>query len=61
MNKSIITISVDNDATNEEINEIRSIFKKEGYSNNYKLNVIKSGEDNMELSLSRFLAARLKS
>ena len=55
----IITIGVDSKTTQEEIDEIRLMLKKELPNSDYRISIIKSGEDDMELSLSRFLAARL--
>ena len=57
MDKGIITITVDKDTTEEEIKNIRENFNKE----DYRLVILVSGKDDMKLSLSRFLAARLKS
>ena len=59
MDKGIITITVDKDTTEDKIKEIREQFKKD--HKEYKLVILISGEDDMKLSLSRFLAARLKS
>lgn len=61
MDKGIITIGVDKNTTEDEIKEIRERFKEEGWQDKgYCLNIIISGEEDMKLSLSRFLAARLK-
>lgn len=56
MDKGIITIGVDKNTTQDEIKEIRNQFKDQ----NYKLNILVSGEEEMKLSLGSFLAERLK-
>ena len=43
MDKGTITISVNKNITKEEINEIREIFKNSEQYNDYKLNIIVSG------------------
>ena len=60
MKKGIITIGVDNKTTQEEIEEIRKNFKESDLANRYRLNILISGDDDIELSLSSFLAERLK-
>lgn len=61
MDKGTVTISVDKNITQEEINEIRKIFKNDKQYENYKLNIIVSGNEDIKLSLSDFLKARLNS
>ena len=61
MDKDIITISVNKNITQEEINEIRRIFKNDKQYENYKLNIIVSGNEDIKLSLGDFLKARLNS
>lgn len=61
MSKGTITISVEKNITQEEINEIREIFKNDGYYKDYKLNIIISGSGDMKSSLGDFLKARLNS
>lgn len=61
MNKGTITISVEKNITQEEINEIREIFKSNEYYKDYKLNIIVSGNEDMKASLGDFLKARLNS
>lgn len=58
MDKGIITLSVDKNATQDDIKAIREQFKKD--NPNYKLNIVVSGEQDMKLSLSNFIMARLK-
>lgn len=61
MDKGTVTISVDKNITQEEINEIRKIFKNDKQYENYKLNIIVSGNKDIKLSLGDFLKARLNS
>lgn len=61
MDKRTITISVDKDITQEEINEIRRRFKESKYYTSYRLNIIISGNDDIKENLSAFLISRLKS
>lgn len=61
MDKDTITISINKDITQEEINEIRKIFKNDKQYENYKLNIIVSGNEDMALILGNFLKARLNS
>ena len=53
--KGIITITVHNDITQEEINEIRRLFKTDENYKDYKLNVIVSGHNNFKNSLKNFV------
>ncbi len=59
MDKGTITISINKDITQEEINEIRRIFKNDEYYKEYKLNIIVSGNEDITLSLGNFLKSRL--
>ena len=61
MDKGTVTISVDKNITQEEINEIRKIFKNDKQYENYKLNIIVSGNEDMTLILGNCLKARLNS
>lgn len=61
MSKGTITISVEKNITQEEINEIREIFKSDEHYKDYKLNIIISGNGDMKSSLGDFLKARLNS
>lgn len=61
MDKGIITISIEKDITQEEIDKIRKKFKESEFYKDYKLNIIVSGNDDIKKNLSAFLAARLKS
>lgn len=59
MNKGIITISVAKNITQEEINEIREIFKNNEHYKDYKLNIIISGNEDIKATLGNFLKERL--
>ena len=59
MDKGTITISVEKNITQEEINEIRKIFKSNEHYKDYKLNIIISGNDDMKVTLGNFLKERL--
>lgn len=55
MNKSIITILVDKNTIQEEINFIRKEFNQNYDNQDYKLNIIISGEQDFKTNLSDFL------
>ena len=55
--KGIVTISVNKDITQEEINEIRNVFKKDEQYKDYKLNIIVSGNNNFKQTLKEFIIA----
>ena len=55
--KGIITITVNKDITQKEINEIRNIFKKDEQYKDYKLNIIVSGNKNFKQTLKEFIIA----
>ena len=61
MNKQTITISVNKDITEEEINEIRRIFKQNEKHKNCKLNIIICGNDNFKQNIKNFIKAGIKS
>ena len=56
----IITISVNKDITQEEINEIRRIFKQDEQSVDYKLNIIVSGSGKFKENLKDFIKSGQK-
>lgn len=56
-NKGIVTITVNKDITQEEINEIRSVFKQDEQYKDYKLNIIVSGSKNFKQTLKEFIIA----
>ena len=58
--KGIITIAVYKDITKEEINEIRRIFKEDKQYEDYKLNIIVSGDEKFKENLKDFVKAGLK-
>lgn len=58
--KGIITISVNKDITQEEINEIRRIFKEDKQYEDYKLNIIVSGNEKFKENLKDFVKAGRK-
>ena len=60
MGKSTITISINKDITQDEINEIRELFAKDDFYKDYKLNIIISGNDNLKENLKNFVKAGLK-
>ena len=55
MDKTVITISVPKETTQEEIMNIRSTYKDK-----YKINIIISGNNNPEDIIKSFLQARLE-
>lgn len=61
MEKGSITISVGCDTTNEEIKELRDLFKQSEEYKNYRLNVIKCGNNNFKEDLKNFIKAGIKS
>lgn len=58
--KGIVTISVNKDITQEEINEIRRIFKEDKQYEDYKLNIIVSGNEKFKENLKDFVKAGRK-
>lgn len=60
MKKDTITISINKPITNEEIKEIRELFKQDELYKGYKLNIIISGNDNLKDNLQNFVKAGLK-
>lgn len=60
MKKQLITISVPNNTTKEEIKEIRQLFKNDELSKSYKLNILISGEQDMRSVLADFLIERVR-
>lgn len=61
MDKQVITISVNNDTTEEEINEIRQIFRQSDKYKNHTLNIIICGHDNFKQNIKDFIKAGIKS
>jgi aryl-phospho-beta-D-glucosidase BglC (GH1 family) len=61
MGKGSITISVGYNTTNEEIKELRELFKQNDKYKNYTLNVIKCGNNNFKEDLKNFIKAGIKS
>ena len=61
MDKQIVTISVNKDITEEEINEIRTIFKQNDKHKNCILNIIVCGNDNFKHNIKNFIKAGIKS
>ena len=55
MDKQIITISIGNNTTEEEINEIREIFKQNEKHKNCTLNIIVCGRDNFKQNIKEFI------
>lgn len=55
MKKGIITISVPSTITQEEIKEIRMLFKQNKQYNDYKLNILISGNEDLKENLKNFL------
>ena len=60
MKKTSITISVPNNVTKEEIQEIRQLFQNDELSKLYKLNIFISGEEDMKSVLADFLLERVR-
>ena len=58
--KGIVTIAVYKDITQEEINEIRRIFKEDNQYEDYKLNIIVSGNDKFKENLKDFIKSGRK-
>ena len=56
-NKGIVTITVNKDITQEEINEIKNVFKKDEQYKDYRLNIIVSGNKNFKQTLKEFIIA----
>lgn len=59
MTKGYITISVPVGTTREEILEIREQFKKDSLSEEYKLNILISGNSDMKSILTNFIRNKL--
>ena len=59
MKKGIITISVPSTITQEEIKEIRTLFKQNKPYNDYKLNILISGNEDLQENLKNFLKTML--
>ena len=57
MDKQSITISVNKDITQKEINEIRKLFKQNEKYKNYTLNIIICGNDNFKQNVENFIKA----
>lgn len=55
MNKGYITISVPNNTIKEEIEEIRKQFKENKYNQEYRLNILISGTEDMKDVLKEVL------
>ena len=58
--KGIVTISVHKDITQEEIKEIRRIFKEDKQYEDYRLNIIVSGSGKFKENLKDFIKSGLK-
>ncbi len=58
--KESMTITVPNNMTEEEIKNIRQQFKENESYNDYRLNIIISGYDDLCQSLGCFLISTLK-
>ena len=61
MKEGSITISVGYDITNEEIKELRDVFKKNNKYKEYTLNIIVCGNNNFKEDLKNFIKAGIKS
>ena len=61
MDKQVVTISVGNNITQEEINEIRKIFEQNEKHKNCVLNIIICGHDNFKQNIKDFIKAGMKS
>ena len=57
--KANITISVPNTITQDEIKEIRKLFKNDPISEHYKLNILVSGNTNMRDTLANIILAKI--
>lgn len=55
MKKGYITISVPNNTTKEEIEKIRKQFKENKYDQEYRLNILISGTEDMKDVLKKVL------
>ena len=55
--RSTVTISVPNNTTQDEIKEIRKIFKEQ-YPD-YKLNILISGKQDMKITLKNIIADKI--
>ena len=60
MEKGSITISVGNNILDEEIEELRTIFKQNEKYQDYTLNIIICGNNNFTEDLKNFLKAGIK-
>ena len=60
MDKRIITICVDNNTTQEQIKEIRTEFKNNGYHKDFILNILISGQVDMKDNIKEFLLSSIK-
>lgn len=60
MKKGTITISIQKPITDEEINDIRKLFNQDELYNDYKLNIIISGNNDLKENLQNFVKAGLK-
>lgn len=60
MKKQFVTISVPNNTTQEEIQEIRQKFKESNYAKDYILNIIISGREDHIENFSTFLLSWIK-
>lgn len=58
--KQSITISIPDNITQEEIREIRRIFNDQ-YGENYKLNILIGGKEDMTNVLKNIIVAKFKS
>lgn len=61
MDKQIITISVNKDITEEEINDIRKIFKQNDKHKDCTLNIIVCGNSDFKENMKDFIKAGIKS
>lgn len=59
MKKGSITISVPSTITQEEIKEIRTQFKQSEQYNDYKLNILISGNEDLKENLKNLLKTML--
>ena len=57
MKKQTITISLPNNATQNEIKEIRQIFSEQ-YGTEYKLNILISGNQDMKTVLKNIITSK---
>ena len=61
MERGTITISVGNDITKEEIEQIRKLFKQNYNYKTYTFNIIVCGNNNFKEDLKNFIKAGIKS